>query len=579
MTSLTSRRRALARAAILGLVSTGVSVAATDGASAAGLDPAFGNAGLARFDISLGASDRFNANAPGPGDTVYHAGYATVSGTNRAFVVAKTTPTGGLDTSFGTGGVAIVDVVSGPFVAPATGAAEAARGVVVRPDGKVLVLGQAEAPQDGADPADIDVYVVQLNANGSKDTSFGTSGVTRIDLSPGKLTAPDPDTVNRDQAGYNISLRPDGKAVFTASQGLDDATPGRTDRELVAVQLNTDGTLDSSFGGDGIANTVNSVVSENPRRGFVDAQGRYVTSSYGSPAGGTAQPWIYRFNTDGTLDTTFDGDGIATAQPAGAPPGFAEAYAVLPQGDKYVVAAYGTKTADVGVNGPDAIFFRFTQAGALDPSFGTNGITAINVAGSSLADRARSLAILPDNRIVGGGVSGPDALAVVLTPNGQPDTSMSPTGTFLFDFGGDADSIWGISVVDGGNSVVMSGYGSLAANTAADASAAVKLNLTNPVAPQPPATPQFTVSSPGAIAGKLKVGKKLTVVDPVVAPAASATSYQWLRNGIAIPKKANGAVYKLTHKDKKKSISVRVTKTLNGYENLVVTVPRAGRVK
>lgn len=586
MTPPLSRRRTIAWAASLGLASAAVSVASFEGASAAGLDSGYGTAGLARLDLSVGGSDRFHANATGSGGTVYHAGYTTVSGTNRAFVVAKTTSTGALDTSFGTGGVAVVDVTPAPFATGVSGAAETARGVVVRPDGKVLLLGQAEAPQDAADPADVDVYVVQLNADGTRDTNFGASGVRRVDLSPGKLTAPDPDTVNRDQAGYNISLRPDGKAVFTASQGLDDATPTRTDRELVAVQLTTDGALDTMFGGDGIANTVNPGVTENPRRGFVDAQGRYVTSGYGTPTGGKAQPWIYRFNPDGTLDTSFDSDGIATGQPAGPNPGFAEAYAVVPQGDKYVVAAYGTKTADVGSTGADAIFFRFTQGGTLDPTFGTNGITAINrtdpnkqPGGTDFNDRARSLAVLPDNRIIGGGVSGPDALAVVLTPEGQPDTSVSPTGTFLFDLGGDSDSIWGISVVDSGNAVVMSGYGSVTANTAADASAALKLSVVPAAPPAPPGLQAFTVSSSGSITGKLKVGKKLTAVDPVVAPAASTTSYQWLRNGVAIPRKAQGAVYKLTQKDRRKTISVRITKAQQGYETLVVTVSRAGRVK
>jgi uncharacterized delta-60 repeat protein len=586
MTPPTSRRRTIAWAVSLGLVSAAVSVASVEAASAAGLDPAFGTAGLTRLDLSVGGSDRLHANAPGPGGTVYHAGYTTVSETNRAFVVAKTTPSGALDVSFGSGGVAVVDVTPAPFTSPATGAGETARGVAVRPDGKVLVLGQAEAPQDAADPADIDVYVVQLNADGTRDNSFGTSGVRRVDLSPGRLTAPEPDTISRDQAGYNISLRPDGKAVFTASQGLDDATPARTDRELVAVQLTTDGALDTTFGGDGIANTVNPGVTENPRRGFVDGQGRYVTSGYGTPTGGKAQPWIYRFNPDGTLDTSFDTDGIATGQPAGPNPGFAEAYAVVPQGNKYVVAAYGTKTADVGANGADAIFFRFTQAGALDPTFGTNGITAINrtdpgkqPGGTDFNDRARSLAVLPDNRIIGGGVSGPDALAVVLTPEGQPDTTVSPTGTFLFDFGGDADSIWGISVVDGGNAVVMSGYGSVAANPALDASAVLKLSVVPAANPGPPGDQAFTVTSSGSITGKLKVGKKLTAIDPVVSPAASTTSYQWLRNGVEIPRKAQGAVYKLTRKDRRKAISVRITKAQPGYETLVVTVSRAGLVK
>ena len=101
-------------------------------------------------------------------------------------LVAKFTPSGELDTSFGNGGVAVKNVAVGGT------SREIARGIVVQSNGKVVIAGAAEHDADAAGvlAADTDMVLVRFNADGTVDASFGdTHGVASVDLNDG-VSAP-----------------------------------------------------------------------------------------------------------------------------------------------------------------------------------------------------------------------------------------------------------------------------------------------------------------------------------------------------------------------------------------------------
>ena len=75
------------------------------------------------------------------------------------------------------------------------------------------------------------------------------------------------------------------------------------------IQLEDDGDADPTFGVNGIATTRNAGVSENPRHGLIQADGKIIATGYG---GTPVRPYIYRFNANGTGDATFGAGGIAT---------------------------------------------------------------------------------------------------------------------------------------------------------------------------------------------------------------------------------------------------------------------------
>lgn len=495
-------------------------------AGAVGLDPSFGTAGKAFTPLSATLADRYYAATPAPAGGTYSAGVVNVDANDRAFVVSRVDAAGKLDRSFGTGGSTTVNVSSAPFgavpdapsgaaQASPTGGGEIAQGVATQPDGKVVVVGQAETPGGAGKPdgRDTDIYVVRLTASGGLDASFGTNGIKRIDLTNGITAvtngAATTTSVTGDQ-GYGVSVDGSGRIVLTGGRGVDSATNAAVpDRDFVAIRLTASGALDGSFGTGGIASVRTPGISENARNGRILPDGRIFGASYGNvpktlPATGTQQqPVLFRFTANGQPDPTFRGgslgadglgkDGVATAS-IGAR---AEAYGVALNGADYVVAGYGART---GSTNTDLVAFRFKADGTWDQGFGTDGIVSYAGAAGG-ADRARNLTELPDGRIVMvGHTENPitpapadsNGLIFVIKPDGTPDAGVGTGGAVEVDLGGPSDFLYGVSV--DGLRITAAGFLGASAATGDDAALA-RLDLTPPKQDGPVVT-QPTAQAP-----------------------------------------------------------------------------------
>lgn len=155
-------------------------------------------------------------------------------------------------------------------------------------DGKIVVVGRA-ARDGGSNP---DVGIVRYTVAGVPDTTFGTGGVVRKDLSGDWDEATD------------VAIQPDGKIVVAV-----EALVGSSFAFEVA-RFGTDGLPDTSFGTAGIATTAFSVKNDYAvagapvRRKIVVAGG---VSNLETPDFGVA-----RFDAGGALDTTFHTTGRVT---------------------------------------------------------------------------------------------------------------------------------------------------------------------------------------------------------------------------------------------------------------------------
>jgi uncharacterized delta-60 repeat protein len=134
-----------------------------------------------------------------------------------------------------------------------------------------------------------------------------------------------------------------------------------------------------------------------------------------------------------------------------------EAYGAALQGTNFVTNGYGRNTTSESL---DFVSLRITSAGALDTTYGTNGVTRIDVNG--FADNGRGLVVLPDDRVMllGGGrrvTDNADAMVAVLTPEGQPDTTFNTGGYRLYELGGASDFMWAGSVAPDKKSVAVVG--------------------------------------------------------------------------------------------------------------------------
>ncbi len=298
----------------------------------------------------------------------------------------------------------------------------------------------------------LNMFVLRLNANGQIDNTFGTSGVTELDLSKSALS-------NSQDDGYAVDVDATDRVVVFG-RALSTAN-NRADNDRVVVRLSKDGAVDTAFGdmGKHFLNVGN--LQDNARTGFVEPGGKIVTSGYTSqPTGVGSQSAnaivLLRLGDDGKPDNAFGFQGVVNSNPfmtmsTTQPWGMAEAYGVTAQGTKYVTAGYGRAAPSGAV---DVVSFRYNADGSQDLTWGgtaAQGKVVLDVA--TLNDRGRNIATLPDNRIliVGSAETIKDEvhpMIAVLTEAGLPDATFDPMGYKVYDFGNkkDGEAFFGVAV-------------------------------------------------------------------------------------------------------------------------------------
>jgi uncharacterized delta-60 repeat protein len=316
---------------------------------------------------------------------------------------------GDLDSSFGIGGKVITDF---------GGHNQAAFGVHLRPDGKLVVSGCIRCFP--SDPLDTDFAVVQYNADGSVDTSFGTNGMTIVDFG------------HEDPLSASV-LQPDGKVVLAGSSTVpyDPDT-----RDWALARVNPDGTIDSSFGAGGKVLThigfddqLNEVV--------LQPDGKIVAAGFAVVNGRNMA--LARYNPDGTLDTSF-GSGGTVVTDIGGEDQIIRKVALQPDGK--IVAG--------GFDGEDVVVARYNPDGSLDGSFGSGGIVKTDIAGFG-RDLGFAVSVLASSRILVGGLANDEDFALLrYNADGTLDTTFDGDGILTTDFGFGQDIIYNLAVLANG---------------------------------------------------------------------------------------------------------------------------------
>ena len=215
----------------------------------------------------------------------------------------------------------------------------------------------------------------------------------------------------------DAALQADGKIVVTGS------AQGR----LGLARYNPDGSLDPSFDGDGLVLT--SMGGVDARAIALMPDGRIVVAGSAGPSMNLDVAFV-RYNADGSLDDSFDGDGILVAG-GGASEVVSDA-AVL--GDGSIVA--GVRTFFGGPE--DLTVIRLGPNGAPDGGFGAGGVASFNLGGDERVDR---IVLLPDGKVAAAGATDPpgdvpDFLLARLNADGSLDSSFGAGGVVIADHGG-----------------------------------------------------------------------------------------------------------------------------------------------
>jgi uncharacterized delta-60 repeat protein len=265
----------------------------------------------------------------------------------------------------------------------------------------------------------------------SLDPTFGSAGITSTAFGSYGSAA-------------RVVIQPDGRIVTAGQDALGD---------FALARYTTSGALDTSFNGTGkVTTTPSGSCSGQARALTLQADGKIVVAGTSCPNFTSTRNFtLYRYNTDGSLDTTFGSSGKATVNfYAGA----SEAYAVAVQGSSIWVAGYA---------GSSFALARLTSGGTLDYSFGSGSGTVTSTVGTGSAF-VNSLVIQADGKPVLAGYASSVGTVFALTrytTNGALDTTFGTGGKVLTNVGGTFSGNSAIATslaIQGNGNIVAAGY-------------------------------------------------------------------------------------------------------------------------
>ncbi len=373
-----------------------------------------------------------------------------VSGSLALLLVVSLAPdalaaAGTLDTTFSGDGLAATDFTSGLDFAYDVAISEV--------DGTIVAAGQAGG-------SDARFALARYTSSGALDPSFGGDGRVVTNFTAGF------------DAAYAVGIQADGKVVaaggvpgsggrvalarYDTDGTLDgtfsgdgkvvtNLTPGddyawalaiQADQKIVIaggaggaggrfvmVRYDTDGTLDGTFSGDGKVLTDFTAKYDYIDAIAIQVDGRIVVAGSTNYYGSTPRFALARYGTDGALDATFSGDGKLTTN---FPEGYAWAFGVAIQDDDRIVAA--------GQAGSKVALTRYQSNGGLDASFSGDGRVTTNL--TTGVDYADEVMIQEDGKIVAVGSAnyfGPDSRFAIARydAGGTLDDTFSADGKVL----------------------------------------------------------------------------------------------------------------------------------------------------
>jgi uncharacterized delta-60 repeat protein len=379
--------------------------------SAGALDPSFGSGGTVTTALNQWSDEAWGVLLQPNGNLIAYGDASSGKyGLLNNFALARYTPAGRLDTTFGAGGSVITSFKSD---------SDSIVSAALQADGKVVAAG-------------LNKYLVRYNSNGSLDTTFGSGGIVT----------------------YPSGWRGTGRALLIQPSNGDIVVGGKADvnGQLVGALLRytPNGTLDPSFGSGGVlAVPALGVQGGTPFvRSLALENGNLVAGGYeqASIPGG---PWfLVRYTLSGTLDTTFGSGGVVTTRIGGVNNNNNDLENLLVQPDGRIVA--------VGTTANSANKFiwtlgRYNVDGSLDSSFGSGGIVTSSITAGD--DHAIGAALQSNGHIVvTGGGSG--LLEVgVYNADGSPDASFG-SGGFVTQAAGSSAAGQGVVIQPDGKIVV-----------------------------------------------------------------------------------------------------------------------------
>ena len=385
--------------------------------SAGSLDASFDSDGKATTDI--GIIDQVNALAIQTDGKIVVAGYAPNASGNYDFAVARYNADGNLDTSFDSDGLVTTDLNGGD---------DQANALAIQTDGKIVVAGFTN---------NSNFVIARYNTDGSLDTGFDSDGLVTTDFGP---------VLNEAHA---LAIQTDGKIVVAG-------VTGSSDLDFAIARYNSDGSLDTGFDSDGLVKTDFGSTDEQANALAIQTDGKIVVAGY--TLLNDYDFAIARYNTNGSLDTSFNSDGMETSDFSF----FDQAFALAIQTDGKIVVVGSSLNASFNA---DFAVARYNTIGLLDTSFDLDGLVMTDFGISH--DNAYAVAIQTDGKIVVAGStpngSTTDFALTRYDSDGSLDTSFDTDGKVTTDFGLGNDVAYALAIQNDGK-LLVAGYADSGSN-------------------------------------------------------------------------------------------------------------------
>ena len=362
------------------------------------VDSSFGLGGIAQDSIMDSAFPQKVVVDTRTGNVIV-SGYAvSQSSEHYEGFIARYTPSGRLDSTFGTNGI-VSSSVPDKFFMSYTSA--------IQNDGKIIVGGTTI---DTARVASF--FIARFTNSGTLDGSFGSGGI--VNFTPGTYD----DEINA------IAVDSRGRVVIGGGTVASDSQQ----TQFILVRLMSDGSLDQNFGSNGVETGTVGGVDDRILSVAIDGNDGIYTGGH-SQIGSFFHFAIGHFNVDGTLDTSFATSGFNTTS---INDGYNEINSIALDSTGRIVAS------GLVEDSTDHIYFaRYLPNGTLDSTFGVGGFSSPNLGGTGEA--VNDLALDQSDRILTSGYSsgapgGNFRFVARLTSDGVLDNDFATGGFYKFDY-------------------------------------------------------------------------------------------------------------------------------------------------
>lgn len=319
-----------------------------------------------------------------------------------------------LDQSFGNGGS-----IAGLSITPNSRVND----VEVQSDGKIV----------GILYNNMKFQVFRLKTTGAPDSSFGVNGFAEVQL-----------TTNTPNLAVSLALQPDGKILVAG-------IVNKLDNDIALLRFDTDGSLDKSFGNNGIATTGTYNYDDEVQKMLLRPDGKIIVAARRIKTGEKTSEELLQFNDDGTIDFSFGNNGMVIGSYNGNETNLLSA--ALQSDGKILTTGY---TYAGQVSNSDVFVGRYNADGSVDMGFGTDGKVIKDFASSAKEDGRKILVQSTGKIVVTCYAPSLSFMTFRLNEDGTGDASYGRSGVSalnlnLSDFSFDAMLVEDDEIVIGGN--------------------------------------------------------------------------------------------------------------------------------